>query len=263
MESGLYEGSVVHHRTHPVAHRFRVPLFLLYLDLAELDRVFRGRWLWSTRRPALVRFRREDHLGDPAQPLDDAVRDLVQARSGRRPRGPVRLLTHPRSFGYGFNPVSLYYCFADDGRRLDALVAEVTNIPWRERHCYVLVPDGAAPAGGLRLCTPKELHVSPFMGMDVDYRWTVGVPGERLSLRIESHPSGTNAGSFFRASLALERREITGRALARTLLRYPAMSARVVANIYWQALRLRRKHAPFHPHPGRGAPHPSPLENPS
>lgn len=267
MESALYEGTVVHQRAHPVPHRFRMPLFLLYLDLAELDRVFRGRWLWSTSRPAPIRFRRADHLGDPAQPLDEAVRDRVEEHTGRRPSGPVRLLTQPRSFGYGFNPVSFFYCFAEDGRSLDALLAEVTNIPWRERHCYVLAPDGSANRDGLRRCTPKAFHVSPFMGMDVDYRWRVGVPGSRLALRIESHRSGPAGGRFFQASLALERREITGTSLARALVRYPAMSARAVANIYWQALRLRLKGAPIHPHPGpsaaRSVPHPPPLENPS
>ncbi len=89
---------------------------MLYLDLDEIDDVFAHRLLWSTRRPAFARWRRSDYPGDPAQPLDTWVRDLVAERTGSRPTGPVRLLTHLRYGGRGFNPISVYYCFADDGR---------------------------------------------------------------------------------------------------------------------------------------------------
>ncbi|HKL78239.1 MAG TPA: DUF1365 family protein, partial [Gammaproteobacteria bacterium] len=109
-QSALYEGTVVHRRYRPVHHEFRYRLFLVYLDLAELDTVFRGRWLWSVDRPNLAAFRREDHLGPQDVPLDQAVRDLVAERTGRRPVGAIRLLTHLRYFGYGMNPVSFYYC---------------------------------------------------------------------------------------------------------------------------------------------------------
>ena len=96
MHSAIYRGWLEHRRAAPRRHAFRYPLFMVYLDLAELDRVFAGRWLWSTRRPALLRFDRRDHLGDPAIPLDQAVRDLVAERTGTRPQGPIRLLTHLR-----------------------------------------------------------------------------------------------------------------------------------------------------------------------
>jgi DUF1365 family protein len=95
----------------PVPHAFSYRMFMLFLDLAELPKVFEGRWLWSARRTALARFRRADHVGDPDQPLDDAVRDLVHAETGSRPTGPIRLLTHLRYFGFVFNPVSFYYCY--------------------------------------------------------------------------------------------------------------------------------------------------------
>jgi uncharacterized protein len=248
VESCLYEGWVGHRRQGRVRHRFRLRLCMLYLDLAELDRVFHGRWLWSTRRPALVRFRREDHFGDPRVPLDQAVRDLVEQRSGRRPAGPIRVLTHPRHLGYVFNPVSLHYCFAPGGRRLDAVVAEVTNTPWNERHCYVLSrPEGDPGEGALRAGAPKVLHVSQFLGMDLAHRFAFHPPGARLVARIEDRaPDGTRS---FEASLVLVRREVDGRALASALVRHPLMTARVTGAIYWHALRLHRKGAPFHPHP--------------
>ncbi|MCA9295145.1 MAG: DUF1365 domain-containing protein, partial [Phycisphaerales bacterium] len=164
MKSCMYEGWVRHRRRSTPEHAFRYRMFMMWLDLGELDDVFRGRWLWSTRRPALAWFRRADYLGDPARPLDEAVRDLVQDRTGRRPVGPIRLLTHLRYFGYIMNPVSFYYCWSEDESRVETIVADVTNTPWNERHAYVL--DGGMNSGDLqhqRFRFNKEFHVSPFM----------------------------------------------------------------------------------------------------
>ena len=138
MHSAIYHGWLRHRRTAPRKHAFRYLLFMIYLDLGALDRGFRGRWLWSARRTALARFDRADRLGDPALPLERSVRDLVESRSGRRPAGPIRLLTHLRYFGYCFNPVSFYYCFDVAGERIEHMVAEVNNTPWGEQHWYVL-----------------------------------------------------------------------------------------------------------------------------
>jgi DUF1365 family protein len=244
MESALYEGRVWHRRFRPVAHAFSMPLFLTYLDLDELDHAFRGRWLWSTSRPAFARFRREDHLGDPRVPLDRAVRDLVEERTGTRPNGPIGLLTHLRTAGWLMNPVSFHYCWDANGRDLAAVVADVTNTPWNERHAYVL-PAGR-PARRLRIETRKRLHVSPFHPMDLAYRFRFVAPGESLTVRIETDDGGGTP--LFDAVLALRRRPITTASLARALVRHPFMTARVSAAIYWQAFRLHRKGAPFHPH---------------
>lgn len=248
MHSCLYEGWVGHRRLGAPSHRFRFPLCMVYLDLAELDEVFRGRWLWSVRRPALARFRREDHLGDPRVPLDRAVRDLVEQRGGPRPAGPIRLLTHLRHFGYLTNPVSFHYCFSADGTRLDAVVADVTNTPWNERHAYVLARSPAeTDATALRAQAAKAHHVSPFFGMAMDHRFLFRTPGERLVARIEN--ATRDGARCFDAALVLRRREISGCSLARALVRYPAMTAQVTAATYVQALRLHRKGAAFHPHP--------------
>jgi DUF1365 family protein len=246
MESCFYEGWVAHDRAGDVAHRFRFPLAMLYLDLDELDTVFRGRWAWSTRRPALAWVRRGDHLGAPDVPLATAVRDLVEARIGVRPAGPIRLLTHPRYGGYVFNPLSLFYCFSADGERVETVVADVTNTPWGERHQYVLAAEpGRHPRHA------KAFHVSPFLPMALDYEWRIGQPGRSLGVRIAAHGRDVTASAapVFTATLALRRRAIGGRSLAGVLVRFPLLTAQVVASIYWQAFRLWRRGAPFHAHP--------------
>lgn len=249
MQSCIYEGVVRHARHRPVTHRFSYRLFLLYLDLAELDQVFADRLFWSTKRPAPARFRRTDHLGDPATPLDEAVRRLVHERTGSRPGGPVRLLTHPSYFGYCFNPISIYFCFDPAGSTVQFLVMEVSNTPWGERHCYVL--DGRGQTGPvLRHEGSKEFHVSPFMGMAMVYRWAVGVPGEELAVSVQG---SDRDGPMFLADMELDRVAIGGASLARCLAAYPFMTGRVLAAIYWQAFRLLLKGAPFFPHPGKRA----------
>ncbi len=250
VESCLYVGRVRHRRFRPVRHDFRFPLFLVYLDLAELDRVFRGRWLWSARRAALARFRREDHLGDPRLPLEEAVRALVAERTGRRPTGPIRLLTQLRTAGFVFNPVSFFYCY-DAGGRLDAIVADVANTPWNEHHRYVLAADPASPSRQ-RFRTPKQFHVSPFLPMDLDYAWTFHEPRKTLAVRIENR--ARDGRPLFDATLALRRREITGASLASALARFPLLTLQVLAGIYWQAFRLHRKGAPYFPHPALAGP---------
>jgi DUF1365 family protein len=253
MHSALYTGRLRHRRFAPRAHHFSYRLFMVYVDLAELDEVFRGRWLWSARRPALAWLRRADYLGDPAQPLDTAVRERVAEHTGVRPAGPIRMLTHLRYFGVGFNPVTFYYCFDAADTRVESIVAEITNTPWNERHAYVLAdPAPGARAPVLRYRFSKQFHVSPFMPMEMNYDWHFGPPGERLQVNMQNFQHGERV---FDATLDLTRREISAGALARALAAFPCMTATVLGGIYLQALKLWMKRVPFHAHPSRTSPH--------
>jgi DUF1365 family protein len=250
MNSAIFAGQVRHRRMRPVEHTFTYRMFMVYLDLAELDSVFEGRWLWSSSRPALARFRRDHHLGDPAVSLDQSVRELVEESGVQRPSGPVRLLTHLSYFGYCFNPVSFYYCFDRNDEYVETIVAEVNNTPWGERHCYVLNAEssqnGKNHGKSHRFSPEKQMHVSPFMPMDVVYDWRFREPGTRLTVHMENSREGEKV---FDASLDLERVEITGRSLARTLANHPVMTLKVIAAIHWQALKLWLKGCPVHDHP--------------
>jgi uncharacterized protein len=269
--SAVYEGWVRHRRFEPIEHEFRYRLFLMYLDLGELPEVLDPYPLFSARRPAPARFRREDFMGDPARPLDECARDAVEAETGSRPAGPVRLLAGLRCLGHSFNPVSFYYCFdggasndasasgvsgaaggssstgGGGGEKVAAVVADVNSIPWGERHAYVLARGGdEGPV--LRDELDKRLHVSPLMGMDQTYAFRAGEPGARLAVHIESRPRSED-GKSFDATLVLRRRELSRPLLGRMLARYPAMSLQVVAKIYAQSLRLKLKGARSFPHP--------------
>jgi DUF1365 family protein len=252
LHSAIYEGSVRHRRFAPVKNEFRYRLFMMYLDLEELPHLFDDQPLWSAGRPNLAWFNRKDHLGDPHAPLAAAARDLVAEKTGSRPGGPIRLLTHLRYFGHCFNPVSFYYCFDDSDRRVETIVAEVHNTPWMEEHPYVLSSaDNEHPMREWRRYRfDKVFHVSPFMDMDLNYDWRFRLPGERLGAHFILCRKGIR---LFDASLRLKRREITKPGLNRVLLTYPFMTLKVVALIHWQALRLWHKGAPFYTHPAKKA----------
>lgn len=242
MRSAMYEGTIGHRRFAVREHAFRHKISMAYIDLDELPWLLGG----QLTKPGfgLVRFRREDYFGDPAVPLDVAIRTLVAERTdAARPDGPIGLLTQLRTLGRCFNPVSFYYCHRADGT-LHSVVAEVTSTPWGQRHAYVLpAPADAAPV--LHGDFDKRLHVSPFMPMDQHYTWSSTRPdatNPMLSVHIESRTAGERA---FDATLQLTRKPLTRRAVAR----HPAAALRVLALIYAHAFVLALKRVPVHPRP--------------
>ena len=233
--SCIYEGTIRHHRREP-RRSFEHPLALFYVDLDELPRLLGGRLI--SRRPGALRFRRSDYLGPESVALEQAVRDQAEAAIGVRPAGPIRLLTQLRSFGHCFNPVSFYYCFDGAGEQVQAVIAEVTNTPWGERHAYVIP--------GREAELDKRLHVSPFLAMDQQYKFRAGLPDGGLDVHVESRRGGAVT---FGATLALRRTELSERSAARLARRYPLASARVLALIYAHAVGLKLAGARVYRHP--------------
>jgi DUF1365 family protein len=247
--SCIYEGIVNHRRFAPVSHRFTFSTLMFYLDLEELPKIFQGRLFFGYERRTPIVFKRADYLGDEAVPLDEAVRGAVANKLGFRPEGPIRLLTQLRYFGYIFNPVSFYYCYGREGKRLEAILAEITNTPWGERYSYAV--SAKAREGDDKSINPspfrKQFHVSPFMEMEIDYRWRLQIPGERLTVSMENYRKGEK---IFDANLSLRRQEMTGVNLAKAIALHPPMTLKTISTIYYQAFRLYfLKRTPFFPHP--------------
>lgn len=250
LHSAVYIGQVRHRRREPARH-FSFPLFMMYIDLGEVERVLAmSRW-WGTGRWCPARFRREDYLGPGEVPLDESVRQRVESALGWRPSGPIRMLTHFRYFGYIFNPVTFYYCFDGSGH-IDTIVAEITNTPWGERHAYVLdsrrLP-ASADGRPMRWRFGKEFHISPFLPLDLEYDWTFVPPGESLLVHMNVRDRRPASPRVFDATLSLERRAITPARLRMLLVRYPFMTAQIILKIHVEAAKLWLRRAPVYTKP--------------
>jgi DUF1365 family protein len=159
------------------------------------------------------------------------------------------MLAHLRYFGYNFNPVSFYYCYDKEDKRVEAIIVEIHNTPWGEVFCYVLdETDNQGTEREKRFRLPKIFHVSPFIDMTMDYEWTFTEPGRKLTVHMIDFEK---KDIFFEADLSLFRQEITGSGLALMLVKYPVVTLKVVAGIYWQAFRLWIKGAKFYAHPAK------------
>ena len=216
---------------------------MMYLDLAELDKLLALSPWWSDKSWRPARFERSDFLGDPSIPLHQAVRHRIFEETGETHTGPIRMLANLRYFGFNMNPITSYYCF-DENEKLTSIVSEVTNTPWKERQSYVLKcdPDERIQRINFR----KQMHVSPFNPMDMTYRWSSNNPEQTLFLNLQTEHQGER---HVDATMMLKRREISAGSLAGILVEHPWMTAKVLTAIYWQALKLGIKKTPFYNHP--------------
>ena len=237
IESGLFVGTLRHRRFTPVAHAFTFPLFMALLDIDRVSELMcvsavtsYNRWNWAS-------FDDRDHLGDPRRPLRERLTADAAGQGIELPTGPVLLLTHLRYLGYCFNPVSFFYCF-DSAERLRVVLAEVRNT-FGGSHRYWLRPDPTSRT--FRAAARKSLYVSPFMPVDLEYAFALSPPASHLVAHIETSQAGSVG---FDATLSLERRPWSAAEIRRVLVRYPAMTASVMAGIHWQALRLWWKGTP-------------------
>jgi uncharacterized protein len=238
IEPGLYVGSVMHRRSRPVKRRFDYRVFWLILDLDRLRETSNALKLFSLERFNLLSFYARDHADGRDGPLRDKVAALATA-AGFAADGPMLLMTMPRVMGYVFNPISVYFCH-DRRDRLTAIVWEVSNT-FGGRHSYVIGVDDPE-AIVLRQRCLKELHVSPFIGMDIEYRFRLVRRGDRLTIGIADHDGD---GLLMSAAMTAERRSLTDQALLAAFARTPFETVKVTAAIHWEALRLWLKGARF------------------
>jgi DUF1365 family protein len=201
----IYSGRLAHRRLGAAPHAFTTSVLLAYLDVDALAAA-RDQLPWGGGRIAPVHLRGDDYGPAGRGALGARVRDLVEARAGVRPEGTITLLTQLRTFGWLFNPISIYWCFAPDSPRVEHVVLEVTNTPWHERHAYVLPVAEREDGQLVSAAFAKALHVSPFLGMDQTYTFRATPPDDRLRVRLESEEAGDRV---FIADLALHRRPFT------------------------------------------------------
>lgn len=236
MQSCLYFGKVMHARLRPFRHRFTYRVCYLHADLDELAGLGRRLRLFSHNRFNLFSFLDRDHGPGDGAPLRQWVESQLAA-AGLAYGGPIRILCLPRILGYVFNPLSIYYCHAADGR-LSAILYEVNNT-FGDRHSYLLpVTDPGSHA--VRQKCDKALYVSPFMAMDARYRFYLRPPGERLSVGIRE---SINDDGHLVATLTGRRVALSDRRIVRAFFSYPLLTLKVIAAIHWQALHLWRKGA--------------------
>jgi DUF1365 family protein len=236
--SALYAGHVMHQRIAPRRHRLDYRLFLLLLDLDEIDSLSRRLRFFSRNRLNLLSFRDRDYgIGDGTA-LRVQVERHLRAAGLAIDGGSIRLLTMPRMLGFAFNPLSIYFCHRPDGP-LVAILYEVNNT-FGQRHSYLLPVDPAAPLP-IRQNTAKKFHVSPFLSMEMTYAFRVMPPAEKLAIAITG--AGDN-GTVLTAALAARRRPLTDAALLRAFVTYPLLTVKVVGGIMWEALNLWFKGVP-------------------
>jgi len=250
----LYRGTLRHRRFTPRPHAFTYDLFMACLDIDRIDDAMRVSPVAGVNRWSWMSFDDRDHLGDPSQPLRARLAASARADGHVLPDGPVLMLTHLRYLGYAFNPISFFYCYDEAGRL--ALVLNEVNSTFGEQRCYWIDARTAERTpNGLRHRTAKTMHVSPFMGMDVDYEFVLTEPGASLVAHMTtSHRGGGEQDPpYFDATLRLERRPWTAREVHAALFRHPFMTAKVIGAIHWEALKLWAKGLPTYARPGNPA----------
>jgi hypothetical protein len=250
MESALYVGKLRHRRFTPRPHAFSYPVYMAFLDVDRLPELMRISPLASYNKWNVTAYYERDHFGASNLSLRERLAVDSAAQGVQLPDGQIFLLTHLRYLGYVFNPVSFYYCY-DCAGNLAMLVAEVNSTFGERQNYWLTAACERESTAAKRYTTAKQMHVSPFMSMDLHYDWIFSPPSGSLVAHMNTLAAGQ---PFFDATLQLERRPWEAPSLHRVLASYPLMTLRVIAAIHWQAFNLWLKKVPVFTHPRKLSP---------
>ncbi len=247
---GIYRGWVRHRRSKPTSHEFRYPLAMVMFDLDFMDDTFAKSKLWSRETFNCISFRRKDYIQSDngiEQSIKSAVKGVIQHQTGQDFDGRILLLTHPRYLGFVMNPVSFYFCYVGDD--LAHIVAEINNTPWDERFTYVLSVDNKVDSDSTQVLSfdfDKNFHVSPFMPMDMQYRWRFSLQHNKINIHMLLMQQGEKV---FDATMQGSHQPFTAKSMGSLPFAYPLQTVLVAWRIYWHALLLYVKGIRFHTHP--------------
>ena len=242
--SAIYSGNVIHKRFHPKKHSFNSSLYMLALNVDEIEQAKKGFGLFGFSWFNPLRFVEKDYLRDEPNSLSQRIKDKVKALSGDTDIQNILMLVQVRCFGIYFSPANFYFCY-NSNNECTQMMAEVSNTPWNERHYYLvdLLQE--------QQISKKIFQVSPFMNLDMSYHWRVKPPqqdDDNLFVKIENKRTNQETGEvnrLFEASLILKKKAFKKRNLLKIWVQLPVMTVKIVIGIYWQALRLFLKRIPF------------------
>lgn len=244
LDSKIAHGYVTHKRYSGAKHQFKYNVTMMLLDLRKLNSVFKPFLLWSYNRFNLIAFKRKKYLGCAKENLIDSVKFFLNSETSQREQAQqqyqavnkVYLLTSMAYLGYCFNPINLYFCYAD--QHLAAVIAEVSNTPWGEKKIYLLSTSKNPRHSDIYHASfKKTLHVSPFMNMHYDYDFRLKITEKTIIVHIKNKNTLDNKIDFD-ATLNLRLKSINRKNLAKALLQFPTMSVKTILAIYWQALKI-------------------------
>ncbi|EIF2703745.1 MULTISPECIES: DUF1365 domain-containing protein [Vibrio] len=240
MNSRLFIGNVRHRRFTPVNHELNYSLFMPAIDVDEIDALEKKVWGFGSRWWHWARFKRSDYIGEGS--VKSAVHSKIEELTGVRCTGKVIAVCHLRYLGLYFSPVNFYYVYNAEGE-WKYLLAEVSNTPWNERHYYAVSADKEEEKFGWEQV--KAFHVSPFNPIDQLYRWRIKPLTDKLNIHLECH----KGEKHFDATMVMKAKPLSSKTLLRCLIVTPIQTVKVMVGIYWHALKLWVKGAPFYSHP--------------